>query len=77
MQIFVEEKNIQMEIKTQSKLNQWNLQLLFVCVGTFSIMSVGAREPQAGANRARVPHPDTPNTSGLTSRTMLTALFAQ
>lgn len=34
-------------------------------------------QPQAAANRARVPHPDTPNTSGLTSRTMLTALFAQ
>lgn len=45
-----------------------------ICVcGTPSVSCLWVpAEPQAGVNRARVPCPDTPSPSGLTSWTMLT-----
>lgn len=78
MQIFVEKKKYTNGNQNPNQTKPMKLAAPICVCGIPSVSGLWVpAEPQAGVNRARVPHPDTPNTSGLTSWTMLTALFAQ
>lgn len=62
-----------MEIKTQTKLNQWNSQLLSVCVEHVQYRVCGCQQSPRQVQTELV-CPDTPKPSGVSSGTMLTNL---